>query len=160
MKTTWIIVFIVITFNTFSQNPFLIGFKEFYHPAHGYFAPDEKQSSFSSISDSTLTAYEANHLNIDSPMLITLSLLDQDRSITNNWEQFKEKHRDGSYLLIVSNRDDGAKGDFAVYFYQQRAKGLDLKSAYEGLKAANIQPGQPRFYDEELITQLDKLMQG
>lgn len=36
----------------------------------------------------------------------------------------------------------------------------DLEAAFQGLKAANMKNGQPRFYDEELIAQLDKVMHG
>ena len=82
------------------------------------------------------------NLKVDSSALIVLSLVDSDGSITKNWGEFKEKYRNGNYLIVVDSGDGTDKLNFMTYFYQQRQNGLGVEQAY-GLaseRSKNLSP--------------------
>lgn len=143
MKAKLVIAFLVFSFNGFAQDSLFtdkVKMKIAHIPTHGYFTYDtisyDKDSLDNSFvmkdtSDGILSTYEAMKLKLDSTTLITLSFVDKDSSITNNWDKFKEKYQDNNYLILVTNTDDESKGDFLAFFYQQCLTGIDIKTSYE-----------------------------
>ncbi len=127
MKTKLIITFLTFSLNAFAQDPLTSDTskkKTMHISTHGNFTINNDSSGI-------LTAYEARNLTLDSTTLITLSMVDSDSSITKNWDKFIERYKDYNYLILVTTTDDGAKRDFSLYFYKQRAKGLSIKKSYE-----------------------------
>jgi hypothetical protein len=143
MKTILFILFLVIGTPVFSQDSLQISPVKLFHiSTQASWNLDSGALLSRDTATGVLTAYEPMNLEVDPSALIVLSLVDSDGSITKNWDKFKEKYRNGNYLIVVDSGDGTDKLNFMTYFYQQRLKGFDIEEAYalSSERSENLSP--------------------